>query len=78
MLNRSFSRSRMQLDKDFLPRSVKCFGVPTISRPLLLEIRVLRGLKLLRTHYRVNGSAMLVERDVTMPTNAPIHVLAHL
>jgi hypothetical protein len=30
-----------------------------------------RRLKLLRTHYRVNGGASLVRRKVTLPTNAP-------
>jgi hypothetical protein len=33
---------------------------------------------MLRTHYRVNESAMLVERDVIMPTNAPIRTPALL
>jgi hypothetical protein len=37
-----------------------------------------RGAKLLRTHHRLNGSAMLVEKEVTIPTIAPIHVLALL
>jgi hypothetical protein len=35
---------------------------------------VFRGLKLLRTHYRVNGSGMLVGSEVTLPTNAPIQL----
>jgi hypothetical protein len=43
-----------------------------------LGIRVLRGLKLLRTHYWVNGSAMLVGKEVTLLTNAPIQALALL
>jgi hypothetical protein len=68
----------MKLDKDFLPRSINRFSVPTISRPLLLEIKVLRGLKLLRTHYSVNISAMLVEREITMTTSAPIYAPALL
>jgi hypothetical protein len=68
----------MKLDKDFLPRSINRFSIPTISRPLLLEIKVLRGLKLLRTHYSVNISAMLVEREITMTTNAPIYAPALL
>jgi hypothetical protein len=34
---------------------------------------VFRGLKLLRTHYRVNGGATVVGRNVTLPTTAPIH-----
>jgi hypothetical protein len=33
---------------------------------------VFRGLKVLRTHYRMNGSATLVGIKVTLPTNAPI------
>jgi hypothetical protein len=45
---------------------------PNNFRLLLLEIRVLRGLKLLRTPYRMNGGATLVGRKVTLPTNAPI------
>jgi hypothetical protein len=28
-----------------------------------------RGLKLLKTHYKVNGGASLVGRKVTLPTN---------
>jgi hypothetical protein len=51
---------------------------PTISRHLLLEIRVFRGLKLLITHYRVNGDATLVGSEVTLPTNAPIRSTALL
>jgi hypothetical protein len=54
LLSHSFSRSRMQLDKDFPPSSVKEISGPIISRPLLLGIRVFRGLKLLRSRYRVN------------------------
>jgi hypothetical protein len=45
---------------------------------MLLGIRVFRGLKLLRTHYRVNGSAMLVGSEVTLPMNSPIYALALL
>jgi hypothetical protein len=37
----------------------------------LLGIRIFKGLKLLRTHYRVNRGASLVGRKVTLPTNAP-------
>jgi hypothetical protein len=48
-------------------------STPIISRLLLLEIRVLRGLKLLRTPYGVNRGATLVGRNVTLPTIAPIH-----
>jgi hypothetical protein len=35
-------------------------------------------LELLRTHYRVNRSAMLVGSEVTLPTNTPIHASALL
>jgi hypothetical protein len=42
---------------------------------LLLGITMFRGPKLLRTHRRLNGSAMLMEKEVTMPINAPILVL---
>jgi hypothetical protein len=37
---------------------------------------VFRELKLLRTHYKVNGGATLVQRKVTLTTNAPIHATA--
>jgi hypothetical protein len=37
-----------------------------------------RGPKLLKTHHRLIGSHMLVEREVPMLTNAPIHALALL
>jgi hypothetical protein len=37
-----------------------------------------RRLKLLRTHYRVNGGASLVGRKVTLPTNAPASATALL
>jgi hypothetical protein len=73
LLSRCFSQSRMYLGKDILPHSA-----PTISRLLLLEIRVLRGLSLLRTPYRVNGVATLLGRKVTLPSNAPIHTTALL
>jgi hypothetical protein len=35
-----------------------------------------RGLKLLKTQCRLNGSAMLVERKVILPIDAPIHAHA--
>jgi hypothetical protein len=38
----------------------------------------IQKLKLLRTHYRVNGSAMLVGSEVTLSTNSPIHAPALL
>jgi hypothetical protein len=72
-LSHSFSQGCRQLDKDFPPHSIKWFNARTISILLLLKIRVFRGLKLLRTHYKVSGSAMLVGNKVTLPTNAPIH-----
>jgi hypothetical protein len=37
-----------------------------------------RGLKPLRTHYRVNGGASLVGRKVILPTNAPTRAAALL
>jgi hypothetical protein len=37
---------------------------------------MLRGLKLLRTHYKVNGNAMLVGSEASLPTNGPIHAIA--
>jgi hypothetical protein len=37
-----------------------------------------RGPKLLKTHHRLNGSAMPVLRKVILPTNASIHALALL
>jgi hypothetical protein len=36
---------------------------------------MVRGPKLLKTHRRLNGSAMLVERKVILVTNALIHYL---
>jgi hypothetical protein len=75
LLNRSFSQGRRQLDKDSLPRSVKGFNAPTISRLLLLEIRVFRGPKLPKTHSKlIVGATTVVKRDIT-PTDAPIHAL---
>jgi hypothetical protein len=72
LLSHSFSQGHRQLDKYSPPHSVKWFSAPIIYRPLLLGIRVFRGLKLLRTHYKVNRSAMLVGSKVTLPINAPI------
>jgi hypothetical protein len=51
---------------------------PAPPRLLLLRIRMFRGLKPLRTHYRGNESASLVERNVTLPTNAPTRAAALL
>jgi hypothetical protein len=49
---------------------------PTTSRLMLLEIKVLRGLKLLRTHHILIGGAILVERMVILLVNAPTRALA--
>jgi hypothetical protein len=76
LLNHSFSKDLNQLDKDFLPRNDKLLSGPTTSRPLLLEIRVLRGHTLLRTHHRLIGGATPMERWVIMLTDAPTHALA--
>jgi hypothetical protein len=37
-----------------------------------------RGPKLLRTHHQLNGSAMRVDKEVTVLITAPIRVLALL
>jgi hypothetical protein len=37
-----------------------------------------KGLKLLRTYYRVNGGPSLVGRKVTLPTSAPANATALL
>jgi hypothetical protein len=42
LLSHNFSRDRSHLDKDSLPRSVKIFSAPTITRPLLLGVRIFR------------------------------------
>jgi hypothetical protein len=76
LFNRSFSRDLSQLDKDFLPRNVKLFNASTISIPLLLEIKMFRGPKLLKTHCRLNRSAMPVERKVILLTDVLIHARA--
>jgi hypothetical protein len=78
LFSRSFSQGRRQPDKDCPPHGIKWFSAPTISTLLLLEIRVFRGLKLLRTHYTVNRSAMSVGGEVTLPTNGPIRAPALL
>jgi hypothetical protein len=65
----------MQLDKDSLPHNVKGFSAPTISRLLLLGIKVFRGPKLPKTQNKlIVGATTVVKRDIT-PTDAPIHTL---
>jgi hypothetical protein len=72
LLNYSFSLGHEQLDKESLPHSDKLFSTPTISRLLLLGIRVFRGPKLPKTHCKlIVGSTTVERRDIT-PTNAPI------
>jgi hypothetical protein len=63
------------LDKGSLPRSIKLFIALTISRLLLLGIRIFRVLRLLRTQCSLNKSAMPVVRRVILPMNAPTHAL---
>jgi hypothetical protein len=75
LLGRNFSRSRRQLDKDFLPRNENIFNASTISILLLLGIRVFNGSKLLRTCCRLNIVVLLVGRRVISLTDAPIRTL---
>jgi hypothetical protein len=49
---------------------------PIMSRPLLLEIRVFRGPKLLWTCCRLNGGVLLVERSVILLIDVQTH--AHM
>jgi hypothetical protein len=42
---------------------------------MLLETRMSKGLKLPRTHYRLIGGALPVERKVIFLTGAPTHTL---
>jgi hypothetical protein len=75
LLSHSFSQGHRQLDKDSLPRSIKWFNAPTISRLLLLGIKVLKGPKLHKTHNKLNvGATIVVKRDIK-PTDAPIRAL---
>jgi hypothetical protein len=76
LLSRSFSRDFSLLVKDFLPCNVKLFSAPTICNPLLLELKMFRGHKLPRTHCRLVGGVLFVERKVILLTDAPTHVLA--
>jgi hypothetical protein len=78
LLRRSFSQGHRQLDKDSLPRSVKGFSAPIISRLLLLGIRVFRGSKLPKTHSKlIVGGTTVVKKDI-MPTDASIHALVSI
>jgi hypothetical protein len=75
LLSHSFNQGRRPLYKDSLPHSVKGFSAPTISRLLLLGIRVFRGPKLPRTHSKlIIGATTVVKKDITL-TDAPIHAL---
>jgi hypothetical protein len=50
-------------------------SAPTISRLMLLGIRVFRGPKLPKTNSKlIIGATTMVKRDI-MPTDAPIHAL---
>jgi hypothetical protein len=51
---------------------------PALPRLPLLGTRMFRGLKPPRTHCRENGSVLLLERRVTMPTSVPIRATALL
>jgi hypothetical protein len=51
---------------------------PTFFRPLLLGIRIFRGLKLPRTHCKLIVGATTVERRDIMPADAPIRVLVQI
>jgi hypothetical protein len=75
LLSRSLKQGRRQLDKDFLPRSVKWFNAPIISRLLLLEIRVFRGSKLSKTRCKLIVGATTMERRDIIPTDVPICAL---
>jgi hypothetical protein len=75
LLSHSLNRGRSQLDKDSLLRSVKWFSAPTISRLLLLEVRIFRVPKLPKTYRKIIvGASTMVKRDI-MPTDAPICTL---
>jgi hypothetical protein len=63
----------LQLNKDSLSRNIKSFSAPTISRPLLLEMRMFRGLKLPRTYHKlIVGASTMAKRDI-MPIDDQIH-----
>jgi hypothetical protein len=75
LLSRNFSQGHMKLDKDSLPHNVKGFSVPTISRLLLLGIRVFIKPNLPKTHSKlIIGATTVMKRDIT-PTDAPIYAL---
>jgi hypothetical protein len=75
LLSDSFSQGRRQLDKDSLPHSIKGFSAPTISRLLLIGIRVFRGPKLPKTRSKLIVGATTVVKFNIMPTDAPIYAL---
>jgi hypothetical protein len=74
LFSRSFSQGRRQLDKNSLPYSVKWFNAPTISRLMLLGIKMFRGAKLPKTRYKLIVGATTVERRDITPTDATIYV----
>jgi hypothetical protein len=75
LLYHSFSRDHSQLAKDSLPYSIMSFSAPTISRHLLLGVRMFRGLKLPRTCRKlVVGASTMAKRGI-MPTDAPTRAL---
>jgi hypothetical protein len=66
LLSCSFSQGRRQRNTNSLPRSVKGFDAPTISKLLLLGIRVFRGTKLPKTHIKlIVGATNVEKRDIT-------------
>jgi hypothetical protein len=65
------NRDHSQLYKDSLPCSVKTFSAPTISRPLLLVVRMFKGPKLPKTYCKLVLGASTVGKMDIIPTNAP-------
>jgi hypothetical protein len=64
----NFSQGHRQLDKDSLPRSVKWFSAPTISRLLLLGIRVFREPKIPKIHSKlIVDATTVVKRTLRQP-----------
>jgi hypothetical protein len=60
------------LGLSFANNSVKWFSIPTISRLLLLGIRVFRGPKLPKTYCKLIVGATTMERRDLTPVDAPI------